>query len=121
VASPVCTATPFVGKSLVKVTTDWLDRPIRHGDPFVVLTPCRVVSGSRAWLLRPEEGTGGHWASVADGLTDASGLVAPRPVPWYPYDRIAWEVGDGYRLRIRIGSSPGVLTGPVETIDGKFR
>jgi hypothetical protein len=42
-------------------------------------------------------------------------------VPWYPYDGIAWEVGDGYRLRIRIGDAPGVLTGPVETIDGKFR
>jgi hypothetical protein len=111
----------LVRNSLVNVTLDWLDRPIRHGDPFVVLSPCRVVSGHRAWLLRPAEGGRGIWASVAAELTDPAGLVAPRSVPWYPFDTVVWEVGHAYQLRIRLGDAPGVLTGAVATIDGQFR
>jgi hypothetical protein len=100
---------------------DWLDRPIRHGDPFVPLVPCRVVTGGDAWIFRPTSSGHGTWTRVPAVLTNAGGMIAPRPVPWYEFDRVEWEIGDGYHLRIRIGDAPGVLTGPIQTIDGDFR
>ena len=100
---------------------NWLDRPIRHGDPFVPLAACRIVPGKQAWLLRPTSAGRGIWTRVPTGVTNAAGLTLPRRVPWYEFERIEWEVGDGYRLRIRLGDSPGILTGPVEIVDGDFR
>jgi hypothetical protein len=100
---------------------DWLDRPIRHGDPFVPVSPCRVVTGVEAWILRPASSGRGAWTRVPVHLTDEGGLAVPRPVPWYEFDDVHWELRDGYRLRIRIGDAPGIVTGQVQTVDGDFR
>jgi hypothetical protein len=45
----------------------------------------------------------------------------PHPVPWYEYHTITWEEdGPDYRLRIGLGSSPGVPTGLIESIAGEW-
>jgi hypothetical protein len=100
---------------------DWLDRPIRHGDPFVPVSLCRVVTGVDAWIFRPTSPGVGVWTRVPVHLTNERGLAIPRPLPWYAFDHIQWEVRDGYHLRIRIADAPGIVTGQVKTVDGDFR
>jgi hypothetical protein len=101
---------------------NWLDRPIRPGDPFEPIGPCRVRSANHAWLLQPRSGAAGRgrWARIALDQLTPEGVVGPAPS--FEYDAIVWEnEGSDYRLRIRLGDAPGVLTDRVLGVDGDFR
>jgi hypothetical protein len=73
---------------------DWSDRPIRDGDPFIALGPCRVSSSTNVWLFKPEGTDSGRWARVpltfvsntrvSVGVCGSSGGVLPSE--WGPIE-----------------------------------
>jgi len=93
---------------------DWLDRPIRPGDRFVPLTPCRVISKTNVWILKPDGTRGGRWVR-AFRLAGQETPPEPAGAGWQPYEWIGRTDGSDYRLRIGVGST-GQLTGIVEGV-----
>jgi len=98
---------------------DWLDRPIRAGDRFLPLTPCRVSSWGNTWFLEPNEGEGGRWARVSRSYAQEEPIEVAEP-GWQPYEWIVWGTDSSdYRLRIGVGRQ-GQLTGIIEDVQGEW-
>jgi hypothetical protein len=100
---------------------DWRDRPIRHGDRFIPLGPCRVSSSANVWAFEPEGPSGGRWERVALTLIAKDAPIDVPAAGWSRYERIVWNV-DGSTYRLRVGADePRVhLTGAVEDVEGEW-
>ena len=91
--------TPGTALLVVLISVDWLDRPIKAGDPFVPLGPCRVETQGSVWLIDPDPMGGGRYVAIPESSAPSGFDWALGRGEWSEYDWIRWGTnGSEYRL-----------------------